>query len=162
MYTMLLRIFSLFLVLLTCTSCDFFKLKKPLQLQELDTSIDFSSVDASPTFENCVDFIDKTAKSNCFRITISTRLSKSLASYGFEVLHPIEEQIQVVLLIDAQGKITVKRIVSSDAVRASIQKLDSFIVLSVANLPTLFPALKRGIPVATQYQIPIEIRLNEK
>ena len=157
---MRLRILSLFLLILVGTSCEFFNLKKKAQLQEVDTIIDFSSVDAAPTFEACKSFIDKAAKNNCFRNTIYSHISKSLATYTFEVRKPLEEMIKVEVLIDSKGKATVQRIISSQLIKESIQSLDSLVKVSVANLPKLLPALKRGIPVTTQYQIPIQIRVN--
>ena len=135
-------------------------MKKKSQLQEVDTIIDFSSVDSSPTFTICKDFIDKEEKSNCFRNTIYTYISKSLAKHNFEVRKPIDEVIKVEVIIDSRGNTTVQRIISSDLIKQSIKSLDSLVKVSVANLPKLFPATKRGIPVTTQYQIPIQIKVN--
>ena len=154
------RVISLFLIILIGTSCEFFNLKKKSQLQEVDTIIDFSSVDSSPTFKICKEFIDKEQKSNCFRNTIYTHISKSLAKHNFEVRKSIDEVIKVEVLIDRKGNTTVQRIISSDLIKESIKSLDSLVKVSVANLPKLFPATKRGIPVTTQYQIPIQISVN--
>lgn len=160
MYTMRFRLISLFLLILVGASCDFFDLNKRERIQEVDTIIDFSSVDASPTFEACSHFIEKEEKNHCFRNTIYTHISTSLAKHSFKVRKPIEEVIKVELLIDAKGNARVLRIISSDFIKESIQGLDSLVRVSVANLPTVFPATKRGIPVTTQYQIPIQISVN--
>ena len=154
------RILSLFLLILVGTSCDFFNLNKKSQLQEVDTIINFSSVDSSPTFESCKEFIEKEAKRNCFRKTIYTHVSKSLAKHTFKVRKPINEVIKVDVIIDSKGNATVLRVVSSDLIKVSIKGLDSLVGVSVADLPKLFPATKRGIPVTTQYQIPIQITVN--
>ncbi len=159
---MLLRVFSIFIVLLTCTSCDFFRLKKTLPLQELDTVIDYSSVDTSPSFENCIDLIDKSAKTICFRTTMHRHITTSLQSYPMQLVASIEETITVTLLIDIYGKVSVQHIDTSDQLKEVQQVLDFAIHESVDDIPLLFPALKRGIPVASQYQIPIQIRGNKK
>ena len=153
------RVLSLFLIIFVGTSCEYFSLKKKSNLQEVDTIIDFSSVDASPTFKDCSRFIDKEERSTCFRTKIYAHISKSLAKHTFEVRNSIEEVIKVVVRIDRNGNATVVEIISSDVIKASIQSLDSLVKVSVGNLPKLFPATKRGIPVATQYQIPIQIRV---
>jgi hypothetical protein len=137
-------------------------LKKKSSLQEIDTIIDFSTVDAAPTFEACKDFIDKEKKNDCFRNTIYSHVSASLLKHSFEVRKPINEVIKVDLIIDSKGNATVLRIISSSSVKETLHNLDSLINGSVASLPTLFPAIKRGIPVTTQYQIPIQIRVNKK
>jgi NAD-specific glutamate dehydrogenase len=148
------------LIILIGTSCEFFNLKKKSQVQEVGSIIDFSTVDSSPTFKACIHFIDKEEKSNCFRKKMYTHISKSLAKYKFEIRKPFEEIIQVVVLIDPKGNITVKKILSSDLLQASISSLDSIITASILSLPKLFPATKRGIKVTTQYQIPIQIRVH--
>ena len=154
------RVLSLFLLVLIGTSCDYFGLKKKTNLQEVDTIIDFSSVDAAPTFEVCKEFIDKEKKSDCFRNTIYTHISSSLSKHSFEVRKSINEVVNVDVIIDSKGNATVQQIISSSLIKQKLQSLDSLIKVSVANLPKLFPAIKRGIPVTTQYQIPIQIRVN--
>ena len=42
-----------------------------------------------------------------------------------------------------------------------IPTLDSILNLSIKNLPKIFPANKRGIPVTTKYRLPIRIQLKD-
>jgi len=153
------RVVFLFLIVLLSTSCQFFKLDKKTDLQEVDTIIDFSSVDVSPSFKVCDSIIDKVAKTNCFRTTIHKYIFESLAAYQLETSSPIDEVIQVEVVIDNKGKTIAHKIVISDSLKLAIPKIDSLIRVSLINMPKRFPATKRGIPVATQYQIPIHIRV---
>ena len=91
-----------------------------------------------------------------------TYISSSLRGHTFKARAPIEEVITVTVLIDVSGEVTVKYIDGSDQLKRTLETLDRVIHESVAEVPRLFPALKRGIPVAAQYQIPIEIRVNKK
>ena len=154
---MRIRVISLFLFILASTSCDFFNFQKKSDVQEIDTIINFSTIDTAPTFIACKQYIDKEEKSKCFRNTIYTHISKSLTKNTFEVRKPIDELIKVELLIDSKGNITVQKIISSDLIKTTLHGLDSMIRVSVSNLPKLHAATKRGIPVTTQYQIPIQI-----
>jgi len=156
------RIISLFLLISICTSCDFFNLKKKSQLQQLDTIIDFNSVDVSPSFAVCDSIFEKAAKDKCFRITIHKHISESLSKHKLEVRKAINETIQLVVVIDNKGNTIANQIAVSDSLKITIPVIDSLIRVSVQNLPKLFPATKRGIPVATQYQIPIQIVVNKK
>ena len=151
------RVLSFFLIILLSTSCEFFSLKKKSSLQEVDTIIDFSTVDVAPSFDDCKSFVDKEKKSNCFRNTIYKHISTSLAKHNFEVRNPIEEVINVSVTIDRRGNATVHQIVSSALIKMTLPNLDSLVKQSIASLPKMFPAIKRGIPVTTQYQIPIQI-----
>ena len=156
---MRIRVISLLLLIIVCGSCEFFSLKKKSHLQVVDTIIDFSTVDIAPSFDDCKNFVDKEKKSNCFRNTIYNHISSSLAKHTFEVRKPIEEVINVVVTIDRKGSATVNQIASSALIKKTLPSLDSLVKLSVVSLPKMFPAIKRGIPVTTQYQIPIQIRV---
>ena len=154
------RVLSLFLIILIGTSCEFFNLKDKSQLQEIDTIIDFSYVDVFPTFDVCKSYIDKEKKTACFRETIHQHISKSLAKNKIEVKKPVNEVLNVEVLISNKGIVSVQKIITSDVLKTEIPAIDSLITASLQNLPKLFPATKRGIPVATQYQIPIQINVD--
>lgn len=154
------RVLSLFLIILIGTSCEFFSLKNKSQLQEIDTIIDFSSVDVFPTFDACKSFIDKEKKTDCFIETIHQHISKNLAKTKIEVKNPVNETVNVVVLINNKGNVSIQKITTSTVLKTEIPEIDSLITASLQNLPKLFPATKRGIPVTTQYQIPIQINAN--
>src|SRR5690606_26336094 len=130
---------------------------KKINLQELDTVIDFSSVDVSPSFKVCDSIIDKKAKTDCFRNTIHQEIFNNLSKQKISAKNPISEIIQVQLEIDNKGNVSLKMIEASLLLQEAIPNLDSLITQSLLQLPTLFPAIKRGIPVTTQYQLPIQI-----
>ena len=75
---MFLRIFSLLLLFLFITSCDKFSYSKNKNLQVVDTIVDFSSVDFSPSFKVCDSLIDKHQKSDCFRTNIHQEIGGEL------------------------------------------------------------------------------------
>ena len=154
------RVLSLFLLILIGTSCEYLNLSKKSNLQEIDTIIDFSSVDVFPTFDACKSYIDKEKKTNCFRNTIHKHISENLAKHQLEVKNPVNETINVIVLINNKGAISIQKISSSEKLKKEIPIIDSLLKISIKDLPKLFPATKRGIPVATQYQIPIQIHVN--
>ena len=77
-----------------------------------------------------------------------------------EVKNPIDETIQVSVLINNKGDVSIQKISSSEMLKKEFPAIDSLITISLQDLPKLFPATKRGIPVTTQYQIPIQIQVN--
>ena len=79
---MKLRVFLILFAFLLLNSCQFFTADKNKNVQELDTIVDFSSVDASPTFEECKSLIDKIAQTNCFRNTIQQKIADKLATFS--------------------------------------------------------------------------------
>jgi hypothetical protein len=69
--------------------------------------------------------------------------------------------VYVDLLINSKGKIILETIESSQNMKILLPKLDSILRLSIARVPNMYPAIKRGIPVTTKYRLPILIQLKE-
>ncbi|WP_036826489.1 hypothetical protein [Polaribacter sp. Hel1_85] len=155
------RIFSFLLIIFFITSCDKISLSKNKNIQVLDTIVDFSSVDTFPSFKPCDSIIDKTKKSDCFRNTIHQKIGEELQKNLFTIKDSIDEIIYVDLLINSKGIFILDSIQSSNNIKKELPQLDSLLKVSVQNLPQIFPANKRGIPVTTKYQLPIRIQLKE-
>lgn len=151
------HIFFFISMLFCCVSCSYFSSETKKELQQLDTIINFSKVDTSPSFKNCTELIDQ-EKTNCFRENIHKKITNSLRFFSFSAKESINETIIVFLLIDEKGEVSLQKIESSDFVKKEIPDLLLSIKSSIDSLPTLQPAIKRGIPVATQYKLPIQIR----
>jgi len=155
---MFFRKISYLFFLIFFSSCQFFTTDITKNTQKLDSIVDFSKVDVSPSFTKCDAFIDKQEKTNCFRVTIHKMVAANLGKHKIEIHHSISETILVNLVIDVQGNIILKSIESSKNIKKEIPILDSILQLSLEKLPKLHPAIKRGIPVTTQYQLPILIQ----
>lgn len=130
-------------------------------MQALDTVVDFSLVDTFPSFKNCDSIFDTTQKSDCFRKTIHLKIGKELEKYSFTIKDSLSETVFVNLRISSKGNVFLEEVQSSEYCRMQLPELDSLLLLSFQNLPTMFPAIKRGIPVTTRYQLPIVIQLKE-
>ena len=158
---MFLRIFSLFLLFLLITSCDNFSFSKNKNLQAVDTIVDYTSVDFSPSFKVCDSLIDKHQKSNCFRTTIHQKIGAELQKHQFVIRDSISEIVYVDLLINSKGKIVLEAMESSEEIKIKLPKLDSVLRISVDKIPNVYAAIKRGIPVTTKYRLPIKIQLKQ-
>ncbi len=158
---MVFRTVFLMLFIAVFTSCTNFSFSTKKQTQALDTIVNFSSVDTSPSFKVCDSLIAKEEKSNCFRNTIHNKIGEELLKHEFAVDKAVSEIVFVDLVIDSKGTILLKDIESSEAIKTSLPQLDSIILLSVNKIPKIYPAIKRGIPVTTKYRLPILIELKE-
>jgi len=156
-----MRLRSLFLILVLSTlySCDKITGFQKQEIPVLDTIVDFSSVDTSPSFSDCDSIIEKEPKTRCFRNTIHKSIAKQLQEYTFELDTVIDEEINVFIKIDAKGMPILVQMETSNAVTVQLPQLDSLLRTAIENLPKMYPAIKRGIPVETQYQLPIKIQL---
>lgn len=158
---MFLRVFSFLILIIFFTSCDNFSFSKNKQTKFLDTIVDFSSIDTSPSFKICDSLINKEEKANCFRNTIHTKIGTELAKYSFSIKDTISEIVYVDLIINSKGEIVLEEIKSSVKIKSELPELDSLLKISLKKLPNIYPAIKRGIPVTTKYRLPIQFQLTE-
>ena len=156
-----MRVFSVLIFLIFFTSCDKFSFSKTKNLPILDTIVDFTAVDTFPSFKVCDSLIDKTKLSDCFRNTIHEKMGLELQKHHLEIKDSIDEVVFADVLINAKGKIVIAEITSTDNLRSQLPQLDSVLNESVKNLPTIYPAIKRGIPVSTKYRLQLRIVLKD-
>ena len=153
------RKYFILLVVLLCFSCDYFSFENNKNEDKLDMNIDYSSVDSSPSFKVCDSIIDKAKKTICFRTTIREEISKSLAKYSIKVKKPVDETIVVTITIQSNKQVKLSKLEASDSLLLEISDLKEMIEKSIDELPEIYPAIKRSIPVTTEYKLPIRIKL---
>ncbi len=159
---MFLRLFSFLLLMIFCTSCNKLSVfKKTNPAPVVDTILDFSSVDVSPSFKVCDSIIEKANKTSCFRTTVHKEISKELLQHKLTIKDSISEIVFVDLIINSKGNFVLDGIQSPENIKTALPRLDSLIKVSVQKLPIIYPAIKRGIPVTTKYRLPIRIQLKE-
>ena len=161
---MFLRVFTFLITIIFCTSCDYFSTtqnKNTSTENSLDTIVDVSSVDVSPSFPVCDSIIEKTKKTTCFRTTIHQLITEKLSENKLTSKDSIDEIVNVHLLINSKGNIVFKELESSERIKNDFPQLEILLKTSVESLPKIYPATKRGIPVTTQYILPIRIKLKE-
>lgn len=155
----MLRKYFFLLVVLCFYSCDYLSLKKDVPQEELDTVINFTSIDSPPSFKECDHIIDKEEKSICFRNSIHEKIAANLGERKFKVKHNVNEVVEVTILVDNTGEITLKKITVSQSILDEIPSFEKDLQTAIESLPTVLPAIKRSIPVSTEYVLPIRITL---
>lgn len=164
---MCLRICSFVILIFFVSSCDKLSFSNKDSNQVMDTlvdftSVDFTSVDFSPSFKVCDSLIDKSKKSDCFRHTIHQKIGVELQNFSLVIKDSIDEVVYVDILINSKGNIILKKITSSQNIKQQLPQLDSLLKLSVKKISSIRPAIKRGIPVSTEYKLPIRILVKEE
>lgn len=153
---MFYRLLFSFLWILCCTSCTSSSFSKSNTDQTLDTIIDFTKVDASPSFKICERLLND-AKTACFRLNIQKYFIEKLQELSLTAEDHINETVYVVLKVDEKGKVSLKKLILTDVIASHFPEMNISIKKMVMDLPKLSPALKRGIPVTTEYKLPIHI-----
>jgi hypothetical protein len=155
---MLQRIFTVLFCGLLFTSCEFFQKKEYTTDVVIDTIIDYNSIDTFPLFPNCDSIPSQEKQMICSQIKLSEHIYASLSDYKIVTSNKVNDTILVRLKIDNNGISTLTNIHSSEFIKQEIPKLDSLINSGIENLPILKPAIKRGMPVATEFTLPIVLK----
>lgn len=156
---MLKQILAIIFCSLLVVSCSYFEnISKRELIQEVDTIIDFNTVDAFPLFPNCKDIPSREKQQICFQLELSQYIYASLSQYQLQVKGVINDTVLVKLKVNALGKTSVSAIQISSKTREALPAFDSIVKVSVQNLPMLQPAIKRNMPVTTEFTLPIVLK----
>ena len=155
---MLRQINALFLVFILCTSCDYFSQNTTTStsnLQVLDTVIDYTSVDVYPIFSDCENYAETDSQKRCFETSITEKLAEILSKNELIVNNEVNDTTSIDILIDSTGKASLMTINSPASIVQELPNLESVIREGINQLPTMKPALKRGMFVKSQYRLVI-------
>ena len=154
-----MRYFLLLYIVFCFVSCDYLSSQKYKNDEQIMTELDYTTVDVSPSFKVCDSIIDKERKTSCFGSNMRREIFSSLSKHSITVKNSIDETIIVSIVIQSNRKVKLSAIKASDSLFREIPNLQKMIEKSIEDLPEIYPAIKRGIPVTTAYTIPIKIKL---
>ncbi len=137
-------------------SCGYFNQPKEEHLSKQDTVIDFHSIDTYPLFPNCTELLSKEEQEQCFYAEISQQITHLLRP-SFKVKTNLNDTVLLQLKVDNQGFIIIKNIQQNNHIQQNIPQLDSIIKTQLKQLKKVEPATKRGIPVTTEFTLPIVV-----
>jgi len=157
------QVFLILTVIFFC-SCNYFETKKidadTFYEEEIKT-IDWGDVDAYPLFMGCDNITEKAESSDCFFNTLSASIYNSLESKNLITLKNVNEEIQVKITVFDTKKMEVDTITMDSITQAAFPQLESWLRESVSSLQVEVPALKRGVPVTTVFELPLVFRTGE-
>ncbi|SRX51978.1 hypothetical protein [Aequorivita sp. CIP111184] len=159
----MIKRFHLVFLLLLATSCQFFETEKvsseKIFKEEMQT-IDWKDVDRYPSFLNCKNTLEKPEQKECFINTISSHLYQSISHEEMIAVHDVYDTIKVDFEVGSSGKLTILEIKMDTVLQKEYPNLEKWILQSIDSLQPIAPAYKRGIPVKTQFTLPVIIQTN--
>ncbi|MBZ9787872.1 hypothetical protein LB456_10435 [Psychroflexus sp. CAK57W] len=147
----------LFLILIL-SSCKDFNLKKQSAeeiLQEEMKAINWKEVDFYPTFQDCGVVTSKQESKVCFETQIKKAVSNRLSQQQITTSEASLDTLVLELYITEEGEARVENLRISDKISSQNPKLEGWLKEAISNLPDLYPAQKRSVPVALRTELPI-------
>lgn len=149
------------LFFLSLQSCQYFEKQVPSEKELLDKQIkeiNWKEVDVYPSIVDCEQLTDKDQKKQCFFEFLSATIQQKLSVDTLKILFPKLDTIEVKVTVNPNATMQFEPLFPKDTVAYDTIKIDSILKLKLVDFPKVNPAIKRGIPVKTQFVLPVIIK----
>jgi len=155
-------ILIVFLLPLLFTSCQYFDKQVPSEkelLQKELNSINWKEVDEFPSVTDCEAIENKAQRQHCFFEYMTQLIQQKLSVDTLSILYPELDTIEVKVTIFPNSTMQFEPQFPKDSVAYDTIKIDSILKSRLVNFPKVHPAIKRGIPVKTQFILPVILKV---
>jgi len=143
-------------------SCQYFDKQVPSEkeiLQKELKAINWKEVDEFPSIAKCEQIENKTQREECFFAMMTQLIQERLSVDTLSVLYPELDTIEVKVTVFANSRIIFEPLFPKDSVAYDTVKIDSILKARLVGFPKVNPAIKRGIPVKTQFILPVILKV---
>lgn len=144
------------------SSCQYFEKQMPSEqelLQKELQSINWKEVDEFPSVVNCDSIDNKMEKQQCFFQYMTQLIQHKLSVDTLSVLYPELDTIEVKVTVFHNSRLVFEPLFPKDSVAYDTVKIDSILKARLVGFPKINPAIKRGIPVKTQFILPVILKV---
>ena len=127
-------------------------------LEKQIKEINWKEVDVYPSISDCEKLTDETQKKQCFFEFLSSTIQQKLSIDTLKILFPKLDTIEVKVTVNPDATMQFEPQFPQDTVAYDTIKIDSILKIKLVDFPKVNPAIKRGIPVKTQFILPVIIK----
>jgi hypothetical protein len=149
------------LFLIFISSCQYFGGEVPSKKELLDkelNAINWNEVDEFPSFSECDKIKDERMQKQCFFEFLAQTIQEKLTSDTLANLYPELDTIEVKVTVFPNSTMKFEPQFPKDSTAYDTIKIDSILKSRLVNFPKVNPATKRGLPVKTQFILPVIIK----
>lgn len=150
------------LILFFTFSCQYFDKQVPSEetlLKEQLKEINWSEIDEYPTVADCEKITDEEQRKQCFFEFLTQTIQQKLDVDTLANLLPKLDTIEVKVTVFPDALVTFEPQFPKDSVAYDTIKIDSILRSRLIDFPKIKPAIKRGIPVKTQFILPVILKI---
>ena len=151
-----------YILLLVFSSCQYFEKQVPSEkelLQKELKSINWKEVDEYPSLVDCESVTDKKQQQQCFFERLTQLIQEKLSVDTLAALYPELDTIEVKVTVFPNATLQFEPQFPKDSVAFDTIKIDSILRARLVGFPKVNPAIKRGIPVKTQFILPVILKV---
>ena len=149
------------LLLFLISSCQYLGGEVPSKKELLDkelNAINWNEVDEFPSFSECDKIKDERMQKQCFFEFLTQTIQEKLSSDTLASLYPELDTIEVKVTVFPNSYMKFEPQFPKDSTTYDTIKMDSILKSRLVNFPKVNPATKRGLPVKTQFILPVIIK----
>jgi len=149
------------LLLMLIFSCQYFGGEVPSKKELLDkelNAIDWNEVDEFPSFSECDKIKDERIQKQCFFEFLTQTIQQKLSADTLATLYPELDTIAVKVTVFPNSTMKFEPQFPKDSTAYNTIKIDSILQSRLVDFPEVHPATKRGLPVKTQFILPVIIK----
>ena len=157
-----LKQYFLFLVFILFNSCQYFDKQVPSEKELLKKelkSINWKEVDEYPSVVDCDKIEDKKQRQQCFFEVLTQLIQEKLCNDTLAMLYPELDTIEVKVTVFPNATMKFEPQFPKDSVAYDKIKIDSILKARLVDFPKINPAIKRGLPVKTQFILPVILKV---
>ena len=148
------------IALLVISSCQ-----SNLNKVEADNNIEkitWTSNDEFPSIELCNELSESRLVNDCFKNFLSSEILKNLNLSKITIEKPLNDTVNIELLIDNKGKISISDKVIPENTIQMISNFEIFLDNAIDSLPIVLPATKTTLGVSVNSKFRLAIILKSK
>lgn len=150
-----------YILLIFLVSCQYFEKQVPSEQELLEKEmkeINWKEVDEYPSVADCEAISDETLRKQCFFEFLASTIQQKLSIDTLSILYPELDTIEVRVTVNPDASMQFEPQFPKDTVAYDTIKIDSILRVKLVDFPKVNPAIKRGIPVKTQFVLPVIIK----
>jgi hypothetical protein len=151
----------LLILILGFHSCQYFDKKVPNEKELLEKQmkeINWKEVDEYPSVVDCEKLTDPNQRKQCFFEFMASAIQQKLSIDTLRILYPELDTIEVKVTVNPDATMQFEPQFTKDSIAYDTIKIDSILRAKLVDFPKVNPAIKRGIPVKTQFILPVIIK----
>ncbi|MCW4468657.1 hypothetical protein OGH69_06770 [Flavobacterium sp. MFBS3-15] len=140
------------------SSCQYFDKQVPDEdalLQKRLKEINWKEVSSYPSMAECDAIMDKQLKKECFFEQMARLVQEKLGIDTIALLYPELDTIQVKVTVFSDSTLKFEPEMPTDSVSYDRTAIDSILKARLVDFPKIEPAQKEGVPVTTQFILPV-------
>ena len=140
------------------SSCQYFEKQVPDEdelLQKRLQEINWNEVSSYPSIAECDAILDKEMKRECFFTTMARLVQEKLDIDTIAMMYPEMDTIEVKVTVHPDASLTFEPQMPQDSVSYNKVQIDSILKARLVDFPQIEPAQKEGIPVTSQFILPV-------